>query len=404
MWKLLIADDEPKIRKGLKNILPWDTMGIEVAGEAEDGQQALELAYEIQPNIMFVDINMPFLNGLDLIEQLQNSLKWCVVIVITGHDEFAYAQQAIKLNVFDYILKPVVKSKLEQVVDRAKDTLIQAKQDEEQHHWANLQLKANSTIIRDAFLVKWMDRLVSEEEVERNLKYFKLSFKDRVGMLLLKVMPNLDTGIAQRVWDKDLLEFAAKNVVEDMVRGEGTHAVFNDCRGHIVLLMDAELLTEAEWMQSCVKIQNKLESILEKVVLMDYGIIQPTADEAAEQYKRLASELKAKGGLSPIVLLTKKFIDNNYQNPELSLREVAVGVQVSPTYLSKQLKKELGLSFIDYLTNVRIQKAIQLMSDPTVKVYEIAEWVGYSSQHYFSNAFKRITGSSPLLYRKGNRS
>ncbi|MGO4182357.1 response regulator [Paenibacillus sp. TAF43_2] len=125
MWKLLIADDEPKIRRGLAKVLPWKELGIELVGEAENGLQALELAEERKPDILFVDICMPFVDGLEFIERLRQTLERSIVIVISGHDEFRYAQQAVKLHVFEYMLKPVMKSKLETVVRKAVSELEQ---------------------------------------------------------------------------------------------------------------------------------------------------------------------------------------------------------------------------------------------------------------------------------------
>lgn len=400
MWKLLIADDEPKIRRGLAKIIPWQDWDIEVIGEAEDGQRALEQVERLQPDILFIDINMPFISGLDLIEQMRPYLERCIVIVITGYDEFAYAQKALKLKVFDYILKPVIKSKLESVIARAVGNLEQSRQTEEHRKWLGDQFQSNSSVIRDRFLTNWVEGLVKEEEVRRNLTYFGLGLENSCGMLLLKVISHLDTGYTHREWDKDLLEFAAKNVVEDAVRSEQA-IVFGDMKGHIVVLFtNQEHLLR---LGAGEKVQQKLENILEKVVLYEQRLLENAMDDIPDMYRQLVTELKKKGSLSPVVVLAKKFIDRNYHQPELSLSDVAEGVQVSPTYLSKQLKRELGLSFIDYLTEVRIRRAIQMMGDPTAKVYEIAEMVGYSSQHYFSNTFKKVTGISPLMYRKGQR-
>ena len=76
-------------------------------------------------------------------------------------------------------------------------------------------------------------------------------------------------------------------------------------------------------------------------------------------------------------------------------------MEISPGYLSRLLKQETGFSFVDYLTRVRINKAVQIMSDPAVKVYEVAEAVGYQSQHYFSRAFKKVFGRPPQSFRRG---
>ena len=101
------------------------------------------------------------------------------------------------------------------------------------------------------------------------------------------------------------------------------------------------------------------------------------------------------------MVLAQKFIDTNYGQAELSLEEVAAAVGISAGYLSRLLKQETGLSFIEYITRVRITNAVQLMNDPAMKIYEVAEAVGYQSQHYFSRAFKKVFGRPPVEYRKG---
>ena len=104
VYKLLIADDESRIRKGLRNVLDWNELNIEVVGEAEDGEIALVQTKKLNPDLIFLDICMPFLNGLKLIEKLNEPDRNCIIIIITGHDEFEYMHEALKLKVFDYLL------------------------------------------------------------------------------------------------------------------------------------------------------------------------------------------------------------------------------------------------------------------------------------------------------------
>jgi two-component system response regulator YesN len=279
--------------------------------------------------------------------------------------------------------------------------LEEAHQNEERNSWVDAQLKTNSIVIRDIFLMKWIDGLLTEEEIKLNLAFFKLNFTGQIGMIVFKVIQSLDTGKSSRTWNRDLLEFAVKNVAEDTLRNEAYHIIFKDKKGLIVII--SSIANETDWHSLNGKIQNKIEAILEKIIIIEQRKLEAGLIQVTTVYNELVAEINAKGSLSPIVILTRKMIDHNYHNPDLSLQEVADRAQVSPTYLSKQLKKELGVSFIDYLTEVRIRKAMQFMNDPSAKVYEIAEMVGYSSQHYFSNAFKKITGVSPLLYKKGIR-
>lgn len=123
MWKVLIADDEPKIRKGLKKMLQSFELKLEIVAEAEEGEMALDLAKEYKPHILLVDINMPFLDGLGFIEKVHNFLPYAIVIIITGYDEFQYAQRAIKLQVFDYLLKPVNSEELKSIILNGIDHL-----------------------------------------------------------------------------------------------------------------------------------------------------------------------------------------------------------------------------------------------------------------------------------------
>jgi two-component system response regulator YesN len=401
LWKLLIADDEPKIRRGLANVLPWEEMGISLVGEAENGVQAVEMARHLQPDLLFVDINMPLMDGLAMIEQLGLLLERSVVIVISGHDEFRYAQQAVQLKVFDYLLKPVLKSKLESVVSRALEKLEEVKRSSEELSTLSQQMQKNSAMIRDHFLVNWMDGLVNAEDADWNLNYFRMMWPGSVRVTVIKPVHNADSGKKTRVWDKKLLEFAVRNIAEDVVRAEANFpaAVWNDLRGQTILVGAPH--NPFQWDSLIGGVRDKAEDIVQKNLLMETGETGEGSRGIPALYKQLMRELGLKGGLSPIVILTMKYIERQYHLPSLTLSDVAEGVQVSSTYLSKQLKREMGLSFIDYLTEVRIRKAIQLMNDPHLKVYEIAGHVGYSSQHYFSSAFKRVTGHSPMLYKRG---
>ena len=107
MLKVFLVDDEYYERLSLKNSLPWEEHGLVVSGEANNGQTALEMMMADPPDIAIVDINMPKLNGLELISRLCENQLECRYIILTGYDEFKYAQQAIRLGVSDYILKPI---------------------------------------------------------------------------------------------------------------------------------------------------------------------------------------------------------------------------------------------------------------------------------------------------------
>ena len=119
MYNVLIADDEPKIRRGIKQWVEETDLPFRVCAEAENGRQALELALHYKPELLLVDINMPHGNGLDFIRQVKSILPDSVVIVISGYDNFEYVREAFKQEAFDYLLKPVPRSDFNRILLQA---------------------------------------------------------------------------------------------------------------------------------------------------------------------------------------------------------------------------------------------------------------------------------------------
>ncbi|NTV89736.1 MAG: response regulator [Clostridiales bacterium] len=119
MFKVMIIDDEPVIRKGLKNIINWSRFDCAVCGEAADGIEGAELIRELLPDIIFTDIRMPEVDGLSMLREIRELIPDSKVIILTGYRDFDYAQEAVKLGAFDFIMKPSKIEELTAVVKRA---------------------------------------------------------------------------------------------------------------------------------------------------------------------------------------------------------------------------------------------------------------------------------------------
>lgn len=398
MWKVLIADDEPKIRCGLRKLICWDELGLQFVGEAEDGEMALQLAEVVQPDVLLVDICMPFVNGLQFIEQLKRKVVDCIVIIITGHDEFSYAQRAIKLQVFDYLLKPVTKQQLHQVLERASTTLKETRGTHRYLHWMEQEKEKNLPLLRSAFYKEWMRGQVSETYVQEQLDFLELELPVQPGMLVVKVAGRFSCGQLLKEWDQELLLFAIENIVSETLATRSPTILFWDEEEQLVAILPVD--HPSSWYKLGGELQQAIEACLGLVVLILQKPLMGEGVGLPKLYQELVKELHRKVSCTPIVLLSQKYIETHYHKEELSLQDVAENIQISPTYLSRLLKTEIGVSFIEYLTYVRVQKAMQLINDPSVKMYEVAEQVGYSNQHYFSTAFKKVVGMSPVEYRK----
>ena len=114
--RMLCVDDEPLVRTLLCTCIDWQALGIEIAGEAGNAQEALSLAEALDPDIICLDICMPGMNGIDLAAELKKRKPKLFIVIISGHDTFAYAQQCIRLGVTDYLLKPINEEQLTQVM------------------------------------------------------------------------------------------------------------------------------------------------------------------------------------------------------------------------------------------------------------------------------------------------
>ena len=122
-YKLVIIDDNLTTVQSLSQCFDWEDLGIELAGTANDGMQGKELILRTHPDIIITDINMPDIDGLSMIEQVYENLSSSKIIVITGYDEFQYASRAIKLSVFDFILKPIDDNELHKSLTRVIESL-----------------------------------------------------------------------------------------------------------------------------------------------------------------------------------------------------------------------------------------------------------------------------------------
>ncbi len=143
MIRVLIVDDEPFIRQGLKIIINWDEYGFEIADEAANGIEAVELLEKNQYDLVITDIKMPQMNGIELIKHIRKNISQDLkIMVLSGYYEFEYAKQAIRYNVVEYILKPIQKEELIRTLLEFKEAYIkQVKNTEHQKYTEQIVLE-----------------------------------------------------------------------------------------------------------------------------------------------------------------------------------------------------------------------------------------------------------------------
>ena len=141
LYRIMLVDDEEEVRKAIIRQMDWEQLGFTVVGDAENGEDALEKMEQSEPDVVITDIRMPYMDGLTLTARIREKYPSVKILIFSGYDDFEYAQRAIKLNVTEYILKPVNGQELAQILGRVKNSL-----DEE------IEQRRNINSLRESYL------------------------------------------------------------------------------------------------------------------------------------------------------------------------------------------------------------------------------------------------------------
>ena len=123
-YRVMIIDDEENARKLLRALIKWDELGMEVVGEATSGIEAINIIDDLRPDLVFVDISMPFMDGIEFTQLATDRYPDLVIIIMTAIDQFEYARKCVSLPVFEYMLKPMVGSEITKVLERVRERLL----------------------------------------------------------------------------------------------------------------------------------------------------------------------------------------------------------------------------------------------------------------------------------------
>lgn len=198
MYKIVVADDEPLIIRGLKKLVDWNRINSEIAGEAENGKKLMELIEEVNPDIVISDIAMPQATGLDVIKEIREKNINAQVIFMSGYQEFSYARAAIQYGAVDYLLKPVSAEELKESVIKAQKLLAKDKQEE---------LWENEDVVETAFKT-----ITSDHETVDFYERFREMGIDTDGKLFQGVCFALSQEMTEAIKDKNRLKLLRFNL------------------------------------------------------------------------------------------------------------------------------------------------------------------------------------------------
>lgn len=519
-YKVFFVEDEIITREGIRDNVDWRASGFEFCGDATDGEMALPLLRATQPDVLITDIKMPFMDGLQLSKIVREKMPRVKIIILSGHDEFEYAQKAIGLGVTDYLLKPVTVQKLQTVLQKLTLKLDQERK--EQEHLKNLheQMEDNRTMLCERLLFQLVVGAVSPmEAVEKGqmlgidliarhylVVILKLEPGDRTEpydheeyqqvqcMLTQVTEKNPDLFVLKRDWGdvilimkgntREYLEEERDLLLEELNRtmsktrykmtaGIGTPKEriadvgqsFVEALVHIqnstntggtglnqslergeLLKLDKSAVESylhcgardefdkffnaylrplgetalcspliknyifVDLIVATARLINELGGEMDRVlpelnsietILSNIKSVEQLRDEV---YKIISMGLAYRDSLpngqhANLIRQAKEYIEHHYTDSELSLNEVASQANLSASHFSAVFSQETRQTFREYLTEIRMHKAKELLRMTALRSADIAYQVGYNDPHYFSSAFKKNTGLSPIEFR-----
>lgn len=386
MYQGLIAYDEPKIRLHLQQWIPWEELDCHVAGFSEDGKQALAFVRENPVDICLVDICMPFLNGLELIEALHAENEDLLCLIISGHDEFEYAQKSIELHVFQYLLKPVSAARLQEAIESATQELQQRMAKKLEFERA---LKLNDMSVgalREEFLSRLAQGLLTQDELEEEIWLLSLSGN---AQYCLGIMTSDEQAIGVTVRERQLYRLHLQKDLKKLCPGEWITSF--DVYDNLLAFVNIPPQDGAR--MDDVQRQYPAMTVYRGIRLR----------EVSHRYEEWMETRQTQ--TAPLALEAMNRIDQHYSEETFDMARLAEMLHVSCGCLGRLLRRQTGMTFNEYLTQTRIRVATALLSQTDLKMFEIADRVGYSSQHYFCTVFKRAVGLAPSEYRSmgGNK-
>lgn len=179
--RVLLVDDEIMIREGFKKLFDWEAHECVIVGEAADGMEAITKIDKEQPDIVIMDINIPIINGLKVIQLSRVKYPSMAFVIVSGYDDFSYCREALRLQITDYILKPVNYEEFGSCIDRLKISLY------------NNEVKEKPVVKKERVITgitKYMQEHLSEE-FHLNSQYISQLFRNEIGVNFLTYLTNI---------------------------------------------------------------------------------------------------------------------------------------------------------------------------------------------------------------------
>jgi len=384
MIKVLIADDESIVRKGLRSTVPWDKYGMEVVADAPNGRKAWDAFLEHQPEVLITDIVMPEMDGIELSRKVKEKAPNTKIILLSCHRDFEYAQQGMKLGASGYLLKTAFEDEeLEGMLAKFQSELGAASESAVLEENGTDQGERLSTLLY-AWLNGHNNKFIGEME-ERTREEWSFH-GEPVYIYLVK------TSGCESSW----LDLLKKVTYEDQKICEGTIIPYGEERCYCIVPQSKLNVLDM------LLVEQKSKNT--KLQWAKRGPLVHT-DERLQAWSVLHKEAELEKAHSVSAVdwpeAIWRAVNLLHDNPaaDWSVSDVAKQVGLSRSHFSILFKKAVGDSFVAYQYKRKLKLAYVLLKETNLTMQDIAERTGLGDSKYFSKWFKRCTGQTPSYYR-----
>lgn len=473
-YKVVLVDDEKMVLNSLALGIDWQSCGFEIIKTCTNSVEAFNIICNLKPNVAFVDMKMPHLNGLELIKKLKAVLPKLKFVMISGYAEFAYVQKALSYGACAYCLKPFEDDELYEILSMVKEKLddeqnilestfihyLESRSNSDLLHVTNIlnnegfhsnttalaiSINSISDIIdedinyleilhssNEYFYI--FDNLSNTQNIKLQIRIKKLiadnkiknysicylkNFKDNISLALDALINNVYTFFYTKK-DKNNLEITSAFINKNSTYIKKIEV--NACKNNIVEVLDLlsnyktmfgdeeldiknilklyniclSLLYRLDdnYFEDFVQTENSLTSTFDNFNLMMDYLIKMLSEYSSN---KINMDLIKNDTFRQIL----EYINKNFTD-EISFQQICYTYSINPSYLSQIFKKEIGITFTNYITQLRINYAKELLTNTNLLISEISEKVGYKQYFYFAKIFKKTTSMSAKQYRDEN--
>ena len=370
MYRALIVDDEPLVRAHLLGGIDWQRYGFHLPQEAADGHAGLEVIRDRGPfDLVLVDIRMPRLDGLGFIRALRAQRSRTLVVILSGYDDFAYAREAIRLGVHEYLLKPfdvaAIHAILRQIGSMRRTRYVERCDDDQRRVHDRLFGSDDESGSRR------VDRDAATAIVRAQVDRIRFAVESRDAESVACEVSKLVDALRRTIPQVAILEFS---LVELFLVVEATTGG------------DPAVVPKATDVRAAIREARSLRDL-------EAWVVQRLALSWAALPAHYTRDSHVKAAI--------EYVDRHFADPGISLTQISHIAAVNSSYLSTIFKQQTGSSIVEYITERRMIQALQTIAErPDAVLIDIAAEVGYRDPYYFSKCFKRRFGVSPTRYRR----